>query len=139
MDLLEGQPDLPGTGGLEIAGAQALDDVALARREVGGVLEAGMAGSLQLRPSLLFIAAALVGGIVDDPHGMELVKGDRGLRQVLGGALDERRAHVDADLGYLGRIAAMLLSAAKAPTVAASLPSATNSTCVRSRSTKSET
>src|SRR3954452_6159471 len=86
MDLLEGQPDLPGTGGLEIAAAQALDAVALARREVGGVLEPGITGSLQLRPPQLFLAADLIDGIVDDLDGVELVEGDCGLRQVLGGA-----------------------------------------------------
>jgi hypothetical protein len=40
----------------------------------------------------------------------KLASGEAGaVQQVLGGALDEGRAHVDADLGDLGHIAAMLL------------------------------
>ena len=38
---------------------------------------------------------------------MKLVEGHRRIRQVLGGALDEGRAHVDADLGDGTGIAAM--------------------------------
>jgi hypothetical protein len=41
----------------------------------------------------------LIDGIVDDLDGMELVEGDGCIGQAVGSALDEGRAHVDADLG----------------------------------------
>ena len=41
----------------------------------------------------------LIDGIVDDLDGMKPVEGDGSVGQAVAGALDERRAHVDADLG----------------------------------------
>jgi hypothetical protein len=51
---------------------------------------------------LLFGAAHLVDGVVDDLDGVELVEGDGGDGQALGDAFDEGRAHVDAD--FLDRL-----------------------------------
>src|SRR3954454_10632409 len=86
---------------------QALHGLALAGGEAALVPEPGVTGSLQFRPARLLVTANRVDRIVDDLDGMKLVEGDRGLRQMRGGSRDERRAHVDADLGDLGRIAAM--------------------------------
>jgi hypothetical protein len=46
--------------------------------------------------------AHLIDSVVDDLDGMELVEGDGGVGQVLGDALDEGRAHIDAD--FLDRL-----------------------------------
>jgi hypothetical protein len=73
--------------------------------EVCCVLEPDVARVLQFRAVLPLGPADLVDGVVDDRHGMELVEGDLG--KVLGGALDEGLAHVDADFRDSSRVAAM--------------------------------
>ena len=62
------------------------------------MLEPEIAAALELRPALALGAADLVDGVVDELHRVELVEGDLGLGEVVGDALDEGGAHVDADL-----------------------------------------
>ena len=71
----------------------------LALGQVGGVLEPQVATFLEFLPALLFVAADLVDGLVDDLDDVELVESDFGLGQAGGGAGDEGLAHVDTHLG----------------------------------------
>jgi len=74
--------------------------------------------------ALLLGPAHLVDGLVDQFDDMEFVEGDLGLWQALGGAGDERRAHVDAHLETASGFRDAPPSPwRRAATVAASLPS----------------
>ena len=107
VEVLEGEADLVGSRGLQVGLGEIVEEYRPASGEVCRVLEPDVAGVLQLRAVLLLGAADLVDGVVDDLHRMELVEGDLGLGKVLGDALDEGLAHVDADLRDGPRIAAM--------------------------------
>jgi hypothetical protein len=98
VEVLERQPDLVGTRGLEMARWRAFECGLLAIRQVGRIAQPYIACATQHALSLLLGPPHLIDGVVDDLDGMELVEGDGGTWQVLGGTLDEGRAHVDADL-----------------------------------------
>jgi hypothetical protein len=99
MEVLEGKPDLIGTGGLEMAGGKAGQCVTLMLGQVGWIAQPDVTGPRQQPLGLLFCPPHLIDRIVDDLDSMELVEGDGGTGQVLGRTLGESRAHVDADLG----------------------------------------
>ncbi len=82
----------------------------------------------------------LIDGIVDDLDGVELVEGDGSVGQAVGGALDEGRAHVDADLGDgIGIAAVRRQVIGKRRDGRGVLASVAKMTRARSMSTKSET
>ena len=139
VEVLEGQPDLVGTRGLEMARGQTFECRALPLGQVGRIAQPDIARAAQQALPLLLGAPHLIDGVVDDLDGMELVEGDRGLGQALADALDEGRAHVDADLARSPRARrrCAVRSSAKAATVSASLPSVANSTRAWSISTNS--
>ena len=78
-------------------GRQAVEHGFLAFRQVGGIAQPDVACAAQRGLRLLFGASDLIDRLVDDFDGVELVEGDGGLGQVVGDALDEGRAHIDAD------------------------------------------
>ena len=98
VDLLEGEADLVGARGLEMQAGQRREIGAALGRQRRLVAEPEIAAALELRPALALGAADLVDGVVDELDGVELVEGDLGLGEVVGDALDEGGAHVDAHL-----------------------------------------
>ena len=58
-------------------------------RQIGWIAQPEIARAAQQVLPFLFGAAHLIDGVVDDLDGMELVKGDGGVGQVLGDALNE--------------------------------------------------
>src|SRR3954447_9578011 len=48
---------------------------------------------------LAFLTADFVNGSIDEADGVELVKSEGGIREVLANAADESGRHIDADLG----------------------------------------
>jgi len=108
VELLEGEADLIGARGLQVAAGEGLERGAsrvgerrrVAQPEIAGVCEEEALG-------FLLVAADAVDGIVDDLDSVELVEGHGGVGQTVGGALDEGGAHADADLSDGVRVAAM--------------------------------
>ena len=106
VEVLEGQPDLIGARGLQMMGRQAVEGGLLPLRQVGGIAQPDVACAAQRALRLLFGSTHLIDSLIDDLDGVEFVEGDGGLGQVVGDALDEGRAHVDADFADgLGRAA----------------------------------
>jgi hypothetical protein len=95
IEILEGEPDLVGTRGLEVADGQSVERRALPIGQRLRVAQPDIACATQQTLALLFAAAHLIDGGVDDLDGMELVESDGGVGQVLGDAFDEGWAHVE--------------------------------------------
>src|SRR5512145_1720267 len=105
VDVLEGESQAIGARGLEVGIGKRAELSGLAGGEMRLVLEPEIAGALELGALLALGAAHLVEGVVDELDGVELVEGDLGLGEVVGDALDEGGAHVDAHLLDAGGIA----------------------------------
>ena len=98
IEFLERQPDLVCTGCLEVAYGEAFEHRLLSVGQVGRIAEPEIASASQELADFAFSAPHLIDGVIDDLDGMKLVEGDSGGRQVIGDALDESRAHIDAHL-----------------------------------------
>ena len=107
VEVLEGQADLVGTRGLEVADWEIFERLPMSIRSVGRVAQLDIARAAQQALALLFRAAHLIDRVFDDFDGVELIEGDSGFWQALGNALDEGRPHVDADFTDSHRLAAM--------------------------------
>jgi hypothetical protein len=74
VEVLEGQADLAGAGGLEVEVGESGESVDLRLGEIGFVVQPDVAGLVQFRPVLLLGAANQIDGIIDDLDRVELVE-----------------------------------------------------------------
>jgi hypothetical protein len=106
IDVLEDQLHAPRTCRFEVGRRECSEQCALLGCQVRRILGPDVARAFQLGACLHLGAADLVDDIADQLHDVEAVEGDLGLGQVLGGARDEGRAHVDRGPLDAGGIAA---------------------------------
>src|SRR5207344_2811799 len=76
IKLLEGEPYLVGSRGLQMMRRKLFQCLALPVGQVGWVAQPDISGAAQQVLSLLFGAAHLIDGVVDELDGVELVESD---------------------------------------------------------------
>jgi len=100
--------DPPGPCRLEVRALQPVNGLGLLDRPVGGFLMQAPAGALEFGLALDLGTSHLVQSRAAQSNDMKAAETDLGVWKVLGGAGLERAAHVHADMGNRGGLAAML-------------------------------